>query len=121
MSVISRSAFAIHHSIITSTFLNYSRCLLVNRHRAIRNDLKLASTAKFPGLFKDNPQITNHDDLHKYSIENPEKFWDHQAQDLLTWQKPYSSNCVMDCDMLKGNFKWFYDGQLNASVNCVDR
>ena len=119
MSVISRTAFAIHHSFITSTFHNNKRCLLLNRHHL--NNFKFASTAKFPGLVEKVPQIQNHDDLHKYSIEKPEKFWDFQAQELLTWNKKYSSNCIMDCDMTKGQFKWFYDGQLNASINCVDR
>ena len=27
----------------------------------------------------------------------------------------------MECDMNSGSFEWFSDGQLNASVNCVDR
>jgi len=107
-NVITRTVFAIHRSYIASSFLNISKAAMT-------------STAKFPDLLKEVPQINNHDDLHKYSIENPEKFWDFQAKDLLSWQKPYSTNCIMKCDMTKGEFKWFYDGQLNASVNCVDR
>ena len=121
MSVISRTVFAIHHSFIASTLHYHSRCLLVNRHCLMKNNIKFASTAKFPGLLAEVPQIKSHDDLYKYSIENPEAFWDFQAQDLVKWHKSYSSNCIMDCDMTKGQFKWFYDGQLNASVNCVDR
>ena len=27
----------------------------------------------------------------------------------------------MDCDMASGRFSWFLGGQLNVSVNCVDR
>jgi len=87
----------------------------------MENHVKTSSTAKFPGLLKEYPQLRTHDDLHKFSIQNPEKFWDFQAKNLLTWQKLYSNNCIMDCEMKSGSFKWFYDGQLNASINCVDR
>ena len=82
---------------------------------------RCTSTAKCPELIKAHPEIKTHDDLHKYSIEQPGKFWDFQATSLLTWHKKYSSENVMNCDMEKGIFKWFEDGQLNASVNCIDR
>ena len=83
--------------------------------------IKYASTATFPNLIECHTEIKTHNDLHKFSIEHPESFWDIQAKSMLTWSKMYSSDKIMNCDMKKGVFKWFDDGQLNASVNCVDR
>lgn len=60
-----------------------------------------------------------YDELQKFSIENPEKFWGTLARTRLTWMKPFTK--VMDCDMTKPSFKWFYDGELNVSVQCIDR
>jgi len=47
-----------------------------------------------------------------------EGFWARQARDHLIWQKPFTR--VLD----QGNapfFKWFEDGDLNVSFNCLDR
>ena len=120
MNVIFRSLLPTH-SYISPTFYKNSRCLYNKQRRFDALNVKYASTAKFPDLSKDHPEINSHEDLYKFSIENPAKFWDYQATRFLTWKKPYSSNKIMDCDMKKGIFKWFEDGQLNASVNCVDR
>ena len=121
MSAICRNLLSTYHPFVTSTFRTQSKCLFIKKYRLDLCNFKHASTAKFPGLTKDHPYINNHDDLHKFSIEHPEQFWDFQANDILTWHKPYTSNRIMDCDMEKGHFRWFDDGQLNASINCVDR
>jgi len=46
-----------------------------------------------------------------------EAFWARQARDLLTWRKDFST--VLEWDL--PNAKWFADGQLNMSENCLDR
>lgn len=58
--------------------------------------------------------------LYKASLENPEKFWGSQGH-LIEWIKPYSQ--VKDTSFLKKDFRvrWYADGQLNVSANCVDR
>ena len=122
MSVFVRNLLSTHHFGIVPIVRKHSRCLLSKERHYEAKHFKFASTANFPGLTRNiYPSIKNHDDLHKYSIENPEAFWDFQAKDLLTRSKPYSSNKVMDCNMERGQFRWFYDGKINASVNCVDR
>ena len=112
----------VFRSIINGSFkahsLKYSRCLFQVSQAQI---IKYASTATFPHLIECHPELKTHNDLHKFSIEHPESFWDIQAKSMLTWSKMYSSDKIMNCDMKKGEFKWFEDGQLNASVNCVDR
>jgi acetyl-CoA synthetase len=47
-----------------------------------------------------------------------EGFWGRRAQELLTWHKPFTQ--VLD-ESNKPFYKWFQDGELNASYNCLDR
>ena len=46
-----------------------------------------------------------------------ESFWARQARDLVTWSKPFSK--VLEWELPFA--KWFEDGELNVSVNCLDR
>ena len=45
-------------------------------------------------------------------------FWAQRARDNLIWHKPFTQ--VLD-ESNKPFYKWFADGQLNASHNCLDR
>ena len=45
-------------------------------------------------------------------------FWGDLARELITWKKPFSR--VLD-DSNAPFFKWFDDGVLNVSYNCLDR
>ena len=47
-----------------------------------------------------------------------EGFWARRARELLVWHKPF--NQVLD-QSNKPFYRWFQDGELNASVNCLDR
>ncbi len=46
-----------------------------------------------------------------------ESFWARQARELLTWQRPFTKTLEWELP----NAKWFSDGQLNMSENCLDR
>ena len=46
-----------------------------------------------------------------------EAFWARQARELVSWHKPFTS--VLEWD--EPFAKWFSDGQLNMSYNCLDR
>ena len=67
-----------------------------------------------------------HADMAKYqqmyadSLANPDAFWAEQAK-RLDWVKEPTR--IKDTDFTYGkvSIKWFEDGVLNASVNCVDR
>lgn len=52
------------------------------------------------------------------SIDEPEKFWDEIASQLISWDKMY--NQVLDNSSAPFT-KWFCGGMLNACFNCVDR
>lgn len=47
-----------------------------------------------------------------------EGYWANHARNLLTWKKPFTQ--VLD-ESNAPFFKWFADGVLNASYNCLDR
>ena len=66
-------------------------------------------------------QITSlqeYHDQYKKSVEDPVSFWADQAGDF-EWDKPWSS--VLEADMYSGHNKWFLDGKLNITINCLDR
>ncbi|MFV0522924.1 MAG: acetate--CoA ligase [Acidimicrobiales bacterium] len=46
-----------------------------------------------------------------------EAFWARQAREFLTWDKDFTT--VLDWDL--PDARWFADGTLNASYNCLDR
>ncbi|HZV92919.1 MAG TPA: AMP-binding protein, partial [Caldimonas sp.] len=47
-----------------------------------------------------------------------EAFWSRLARELISWHTPFTR--VLDADSAPF-FKWFEDGTLNASYNCLDR
>ena len=58
-------------------------------------------------------------EMYKASTDNPESFWREHGK-RIDWIKPYSK--IKDADFTKNvTIKWYYDGTLNASYNCLDR
>jgi acetyl-CoA synthetase len=57
--------------------------------------------------------------MYQHSIDKPEEFWGEKAEEFLTWEKKWSK--VSDCDFSSAKIKWFVDGKLNVTVNCIDR
>ncbi len=60
-----------------------------------------------------------YDTLYQQSVMNPDQFWADQAQQFLTWKKPWDTVC--EADFRQGLACWFQGGQLNVSENCIDR
>ncbi len=57
--------------------------------------------------------------LYQASIENMDKFWAEQAEQFITWSRPWHT--VHESNFVKGEAKWFLGAELNASANCIDR
>jgi acetyl-CoA synthetase len=57
--------------------------------------------------------------MYKESVEDPEAFWGEHGK-RIHWMTPYTK--VKDVSY-KGDvhIRWYYDGTLNASANCLDR
>lgn len=57
--------------------------------------------------------------MYRESFENPEAFWDQQAE-RITWYKKWTQ--TKDCSFKSPvKIKWFVGGELNVCYNCVDR
>ncbi|WP_448204379.1 acetate--CoA ligase [Azospirillum sp. sgz302134] len=57
--------------------------------------------------------------MYEQSIKDPEAFWGEHGK-RVDWIKPYSK--VKDVSYTGDvHIRWFYDGTLNVSANCVDR
>ena len=57
-------------------------------------------------------------DIYNRSIENPDEFWASIAE-RVTWYKPW--NKVRNFNFKEGKIKWYENGKLNVSYNCLDR
>jgi acetyl-CoA synthetase len=55
---------------------------------------------------------------YQKSIENPESFWAEIA-DNFTWRKKWDK--VLEWNFNEPNVKWFINGKLNITENCLDR
>jgi acetyl-CoA synthetase len=55
--------------------------------------------------------------LREEAARNHKGFWARQAQKELRWHKPFS--ITLD-DSRAPNYRWFTDGELNVSWNCLD-
>src|SRR5215510_7515982 len=60
--------------------------------------------------------LAEYDEMYRYSIEQPEKYWAKVAEDL-HWFKPWDTVLEWNAPWAK----WFSGGQINLSYNCLDR
>ncbi len=75
---------------------------------------------EIPASAKEKAWIDNDTYLKMYqeSVEDPEGFWDKQA-DRLDWFKKWDR--TLDWDYNKAYIRWYEGGKLNVSHNCLDR
>ncbi len=57
---------------------------------------------------------------YSLSIKDNESFWKKEGK-RITWIKPYKKVKDVKFSKTEVKIKWFYDGTLNASSNCIDR
>ncbi len=63
--------------------------------------------------------LKQYKELYKKSIKNPDAFWAKMAKEFLHWNKKWTK--VSEWDFTKPSVKWFINGKLNVSYNCIDR
>ena len=70
----------------------------------------------------DNAHInkSKYEEMYKESISNPIKFWSEHGK-RIDWIKNYEKVRDFSYDQKNLYIKWFEDGTLNASYNCIDR
>lgn len=81
----------------------------------------MSETYPVPSSMKARTLIdeATYDSMYQRSIADPDGFWADQANAFLSWQQPWQT--VSEADIPSGNIRWFVGGQLNVSVNCIDR
>ena len=61
-----------------------------------------------------------YENKYKLSIKDNENFWRKEGK-RINWIKPYSKIKDVKYSKDEVKIKWYYDGTLNASANCIDR
>jgi acetyl-CoA synthetase len=61
-----------------------------------------------------------YNEMYKRSIESPTEFWGEEGK-RLDWIKPYTKVKNTSFEPGKVSIKWYEDGVLNVSANCIDR
>jgi acetyl-CoA synthetase len=59
--------------------------------------------------------------MYERSVKNPDGFWAEQAKQFVSWSKPWRQVSDWSYDAKDLHIKWFIDGKLNVSYNCLDR
>ena len=59
-------------------------------------------------------------EMYKHSVEDNEGFWREQGQ-CIDWITPYTRISNVNWRPPNVSIKWYEDGTLNASYNCIDR
>ena len=71
--------------------------------------------------FADNSNIRSFEQYHslkKQALKNPAHFWESFAKSEIDWFEPFET--VLDSENAPF-FKWFKEGKLNITYNCIDR
>jgi acetyl-CoA synthetase len=63
---------------------------------------------------------SKYQDKYTKSIKNNDEFWRKEGK-RITWIKPYKKIKDVKYSTKEVKIKWFQDGTLNASANCIDR
>ncbi|HEX6959371.1 MAG TPA: acetate--CoA ligase [Ferrovibrio sp.] len=63
---------------------------------------------------------TQYKAMYEKSIQDPEGFWAEHGK-RLDWIKPFTKVKDVSYDKKDLHIRWFHDGELNVSANCIDR
>ncbi len=80
-------------------------------HRVFPPSEEMVKAARISGM-------PAYEALYAEAENDLEGYWRRQAQEHLIWSKPFTR--VLD-ESNKPFYRWFDDGELNASANCLDR
>jgi acetyl-CoA synthetase len=81
----------------------------------LQEERTFAPPADFAARARIKPADLEH--MRRQAADDPVGFWARLAREELTWQTPFT--VALD-DSAAPNFRWFTDGRLNVSFNCLD-
>ncbi len=93
---------------------------MTEKQNNIRSVMKESRLFPPPADFSKGAKIKSieeYEQIYKRSISDPIGFWEEMGRQHLDWSTPFTK--VLDWQLPFA--KWFEDGHLNASFNCLDR
>ena len=84
---------------------------VLSEHRTFHPDQAFVENANVSGM-------AAYEKLCAAANDNYEKFWADLARELIIWKKPFTKTLN---DSNAPFYKWFEDGELNVSYNCLDK
>jgi len=84
---------------------------VLSEHRTFHPDQTFVDQANVSGM-------AHYEKLCVAANENYEQFWADLARELIVWKKPFTQTLN---DSNAPFYKWFEDGELNVSYNCLDK
>ena len=84
---------------------------VLNEHRTFHPDQSFVDDANVSGMVA-------YEKLCAAANNNYEEFWANLARELIVWKKPFTKTLN---DSNAPFYKWFEDGELNVSYNCLDK
>jgi acetyl-CoA synthetase len=64
--------------------------------------------------------VDKYQEMYQRSVEDPAAFWAEQAEQFVSWYKPWDN--VLEWDYgTTAHIRWFEGAKLNAAYNCLDR
>jgi acetyl-CoA synthetase len=84
---------------------------VLSEHRTFHPDQSFVSRANVSGMVA-------YEKLCTAANKNYEEFWANLARELIVWKKPFTKTLN---DSNAPFYKWFEDGELNVSYNCLDK
>lgn len=109
-SIINTNQF-VKDLLITSGLENMARIELIRHEEVVYHPSKDFVSAARLGSFEEYKR------LYDLSVSDNENFWAAQANEYLTWFKPFNKTLEWDLP----DVKWFTGGRLNACYNCLDK
>ena len=103
-----------------------SRKKLKKKKRKSRKKTKTSASNelifKVPKKWSNNAYVDKnaYEKKYKLSIKDNEGFWKKEGK-RIDWIKPYKKIKDVKYSKTEVKIKWYYDGTLNASANCIDR
>ena len=93
-----------------------------SRKNIITKDEEGNSVIKVSDAWSNQALVNNSKYRKKYnlSVKENDKFWKKEGK-RITWIKPYTKIKDVKYSKEEVKIKWFYDGTLNVSSNCIDR
>jgi len=94
----------------------------VKKIRKSKNSKSQELIFKVPKKWSKNAYVnkSQYEKKYKLSIKDNEGFWKKEGK-RINWIRPYTKIKDIKYSKTEVRIKWYYDGTLNASANCIDR